>query len=71
MAMSGWQIMAWTGVCATGALIFLKMVANEFDRTQRSLHDLEDKRRREHRRRNAQQEEEEVVTLTTAASDAS
>lgn len=69
MAMSGWQILAWTGVCVAGAVIFLKMVANEFDRTQRSLHDLEEKQRREHRRRVAHENEEEIVELTTAASD--
>lgn len=69
MAMSGWQILAWTGVCVAGAIIFLKVVANELDRSRRSLRDLEEVQRREHRRRVAQENEEEVITLTSAASD--
>ncbi len=68
MAMSGWQTLVWSGVCATGALAFLKMVANDLERSQHSLHDFEEMQRREQRRRIGQQQED-VVTLE-AASDA-
>ena len=48
--MSGWQILIWGAATAAGTLLFLKLVANEIERSMTKLHRMEDRANKELRK---------------------
>lgn len=49
--MSGWSILTGCGICATGAVLFLKLVADEMEYTESGLRQLEQHERRAYKQR--------------------
>ena len=49
--MSGWKAAGWGGVCSLGAVSFLRIVAQELERTKRGLSVKEAQAKKEYERR--------------------
>jgi heme exporter protein D len=52
--MGGWRILIWGAVCVSGALFFLKLVADEVEAVSQHLQRLEEQERKEYQKRRAE-----------------
>ncbi len=64
--MSGWQILAWCAVCASGLLVFLVPVAGEIEVTTEYLRLLREVEEKANSRRQAAEAEAETVARSVA-----
>ncbi len=61
--MSGWKLTGWGGVCGLGTLSFLRIIAYEIERTERSLQAKDARARKAYERAIAARAEQEELLV--------
>ena len=61
VGMSGWHILIWCAVCASGVLTFLRLVANDIGLAVEAVRRLEEQERKAQERRMALEEQARVA----------